>query len=423
SWFKQQTGKPDPQIVVGRDSRPSGAMIEAAAVAGLVSVGCRVTALGIVSTPGVAIMAEQLQADGGVVITASHNPIIWNGIKVLRHDGMAPPADQARQIIARYHNSEIDYAPVEDLHPVEHNGDTHRVHVDRALSAVDADAIRQLKPKVVLDSVHGAGGTGAAILLRELGAELVHLYGEPTGRFPHTPEPLEENLTELADAVRTHNADVGFAQDPDADRLAIVDNTGRYIGEEYTLVLGAMNVLRKTPGPVAANLSTSRMIDDLAATYGQPVHRTPVGEANVVEAMRRENCPVGGEGGGGIICPQVVSVRDSFAGIALTLELLAQTQQPLDAIIDAAPAYAIVKDKLPIQEGMAEQAIASLAETFADQRVDTRDGIRIDLDADKAWVHLRPSNTEPILRIIAEAPEAQTAQDLIARVRTAIGAG
>lgn len=421
SWFKAQTGKAAPHIVVGRDSRPSGAMIEAAAVAGLVGVGCKVTTLGIVSTPGVAIMAGELNADGGMVITASHNPIIWNGIKVLRHDGMAPPADQARQIIARYNDGAIDHVGVENLQAVSHSDQTHRVHVDRALGAVNVDAVRQLKAKVVLDSVHGAGGTGAAMLLEALGAEVVHLYGEPTGQFPHTPEPLEENLTELAAAVREHGADVGFAQDPDADRLAIVDNTGRYIGEEYTLVLGAMNVLRSTPTPVAANLSTSRMIDDLAAAHGQVVHRTPVGEANVVEAMQREGCQVGGEGGGGIICPKVVSVRDSFAGIALTLELLASEGRSLSDIVDALPSYAIVKDKLPIQEGMAARAIATLGEAFADERIDTQDGIRIDIEADKSWVHLRPSNTEPILRIIAEAPEADTAHALIARVRQAIG--
>lgn len=250
SWFnanKQADGAA--HVVVGRDSRPSGEMIEFAVTAGLISVGCRVTRIGIVTTPGVAIMVEQLAADGGIVITASHNPIIWNGIKTLRHDGVAPPPDQAQQIIDRFHNSDVQFAEVESLQTSALNDDACRVHVDRVLPHVDVDVIRQAKLKVVVDSVHGAGGPEAKMLLDELGVDLVHLWGEPTGQFPHTPEPIRENLTALAEATREHGADFGCAQDPDADRLAIVDEQGTYIGEEYTLALCVLHMLDRSDSP------------------------------------------------------------------------------------------------------------------------------------------------------------------------------
>ncbi len=421
SFLRESTGRANPLVVIGRDSRPSGQMVEMAAAAGLISVGCRVTTIGIATTPTTAVMVEHLKADGGMVVTASHNPIIWNGLKSLRHDGVSPPPEQAKQIIDRFQSNRVDYVPVEQFQPAMHDEGAGRVHIDRILPHIDVAAIRRLNIKVVLDSVHGAGGPDTAALLRELGAEVVHLYGEPTGQFPHTPEPTAENLTGLAAAVREHKADIGFAQDPDADRLAIVDEKGRYIGEEYTLALCAMHVLGRTPGakgPVAANLSTSRMIDDVAAKFGVAVHRTPVGEANVANTMRATGCVFGGEGNGGVIWPVVTYVRDSLSGIALMLEMLAHTGKTTSELVAQIPAYTIVKDKLPIEPGMAAKATEKLQETFADQKIDLQDGIRI--DTEKGWLHLRPSNTEPIIRIIAEAPDEKTARDLIAQARAAI---
>ncbi len=398
-------------------------MVEMAAVSGLIAVGCRVTTLGIVTTPGVAIMTEHLAAQGGMVITASHNPIIWNGIKSLRFDGVAPTSEQAQQIINRFKNDDVDYAPVERLVPHEQNDSTHSLHVDRVLAHVEVQAIRQRKLKVVLDSVHGAGGPVTAMLLRQLGADVVHLYAQPTGRFPHTPEPTRENLTELCDAVLQHKADVGFAQDPDADRLAVVDNKGRYIGEEYTLVLAALHLLQKhgnPPGAVlAANLSTSRMIDDIAAAAGASVVRTSVGEANVAAAIREHRCLVGGEGNGGVIWPKVIHVRDSVAGIGLLMELLSQRDESLSSIVDQIPAYAIVKDKVDIQPGMAGRCVSALKEHFADQKIDLQDGVRIDWP--DRWVHVRPSNTEPILRIIAEATDAAVSKQTIEEIKQVVG--
>ncbi|MFA7235884.1 MAG: phosphoglucosamine mutase [Phycisphaeraceae bacterium] len=420
SWLRESTGQPHPHVVFGRDSRPSGAMVERAATAGLLATGCRVTTLGIVTTPSVAIMIDHLHADGGMVATASHNPIQWNGLKPLNRDGVAPPPEQARQIIERFHTNRCDYAAVEKLQPVDHDDTANRVHVERLLKHIDAQAIRNRKPKVVLDSVHGAGGPATAMLMEELGVELVHLFAQTTGQFPHTPEPTRENLVGLSGVVREHHADIGMAQDPDADRLALVDERGRYIGEEYTLALAAMHVMGGHPGGTgAANLSTSRMIDDIAATNGGSVYRTPVGEANVAAAMRRHQCIIGGEGNGGVIWPVIAHVRDSLTGIALVLELLATTGKSVGGLVASIPAYAIVKDKLPIQPGMAERTIAAVREKFAGEKIDEQDGIRVDLA--EGWVHVRPSNTEPIMRIIAEAADEKTARRLIDEVRRIVG--
>ncbi|MEX0775195.1 MAG: phosphoglucosamine mutase [Phycisphaeraceae bacterium] len=426
-WFMDQRGRFDDgdaaHVVVGRDSRPSGAMIESAAVAGLLGAGCRVTTLGIATTPGVAVMVDHLNASGGVVITASHNPIMWNGIKTLRRDGAAPPPQEAQQIVAGFQADSAKWAPVEKLAGLENDPGAARVHVDRVLRHVDADVVRHRKLKVVLDSVHGAGGPSGALLLRELGVEVVHLYGEPTGRFPHTPEPTKANLTELADAVRDHHADAGFAQDPDADRLAIVDEKGTYIGEEYTLALCSLHVLSSQDPPVkggvlATNLSTSRMIDDVAAKFACRVIRTPVGEANVAAAMREHNAIAGGEGNGGIIWPKVVHVRDSLSGIALVVEMLAQRGVPLSAIVEASPRYAMVKDKVDLKPGMKERLAPELCQAFAQQTLDLQDGVRIDWP--DRWVHVRTSNTEPIMRLIAEAGDEGAARELIAQVRKAL---
>ena len=414
-------GTPHARLVLGRDSRPSGQMIELAAAAGLVATGAHVTCLGIASTPAVAVAAVAHHAHGGLVITASHNPIIWNGVKALRHDGVAPPPEQARDIIDRFHADRVDYAPVENLLPLTHDDTAAAVHVRRVLEQVDVPLIRKARLKVVVDSVHGAGGPEAALLLDELGVERVHLYAEPTGRFPHPPEPVREHLTELAAAVRQHGAAVGFAQDPDADRLALVDDRGVYIGEEYTLALGALHVLARSAAAVgekrcvAANLSTSRMLDDIAAAAGVTVIRTPVGEANVAAAMQKHGCIVGGEGNGGVILPPVTLVRDSLVGMALVLELIAQRGKPLSAITAEVPSYAIVKQKMDVQPGLAPRLPELLGNATDATHVDTQDGVR--LDWPDRWVHVRPSNTEPIIRVIAEARDESTANKLIARVR------
>jgi len=418
NWLIQSTGVKSPQVVLGRDSRPSGQMFEMAAASGLTAVGCKVTRLGVLSTPGVAIMAGHHHAQGGMVVTASHNPIIWNGLKALRHDGVAPPADQAGQIIERFKNNDLAYANVESLQPSSEALTGTRVHLDRILPHIDVDAIRAAKLKAVVDSVNGAGGDEARALLESLGVELIHLYPEPTGLFPHTPEPTRENLTELCEEVTRHRAAIGFAQDPDADRLAVVDEQGGYIGEEYTLALSAMHLLE--PGDkVAANLSTSRMVDDIAAAVGATVVRTAVGEANVAAGMAQSGAVLGGEGNGGVIWPKVCGVRDSLVGMALLLEMLAKRGKPLSELVAMTPAYAIVKDKADVSQELLDQIEPKLKEKYNWQKVDSQDGVRVDWP--DRWVHVRPSNTEPIVRIIAEAAREDEAQSLVQEVRGVLG--
>lgn len=441
SFVKKSSGVANPTLCVGRDSRPSGEMISAAAIAGLISVGCRVIDLGVVTTPSVAVMIGKHKASGGMVITASHNPIIWNGLKCLNADGVAPPPADANEIIRRFKEKDIQYAAVETLQPLTRDESTHRVHVDRVLANMaDADAIRRAKIKVVLDSVNGAGCAAGRMLLDALGCVVVHINSEPTGFFAHTPEPTEENLRDLAMRTAREGAAIGFAQDPDADRLAIIDENGRYIGEEYTLALAAMRMLQRSHsaagssgGPsgsqrsivLAANLSTSRMIDDIASAHGAKVLRTAVGEANVVAAMKPhgESAILGGEGNGGVIFPPVCWVRDSLATMAIVLGLLAAERKSLSSIVAAMPRYAMIKHKFDLAKigGLAvvKPALEKVRKRFSDARVSTLDGVRIDLD--DGWVHLRPSNTEPIVRLIAEAKTDSRAWELIDEVAVAAG--
>ena len=407
-----------PHIVIGRDSRVSGPMVEHAAVAGLLAAGCKVTCVGILSTPGVAVMANELCADGGMVITASHNPFPWNGIKALRHDGVAPPPDQANDIIRRFRDRDLAFAQVSQLHRAAQDDRGTAIHVERVLKLVDVELIRAAKLSAVVDSVHGAGGAEARVLLDALGVGIHHLYAEPTGHFPHVPEPTKDNLTELCGVVTQHKADIGFAQDPDADRLAVVDEQGIYIGEEYTLSLCALHKLGQGES-VAANLSTSRMVDDVAASVNGSVIRTPVGEAHVTAGMRQHHATLGGEGNGGIIDNRVSQVRDSLIGMAYLCEMLAMRKQPLSAIVNEQPRYAIVKDKADIDPAVLETMPAKMAAAFADQKIDTQDGVRVDWD--DRWVHVRPSNTEPIIRVIAEAREQADAEALVAQVRDVLG--
>lgn len=417
-WLGAQceNGHP-PRVVIGRDSRPSGEMIECAAVAGLVAVGCQVIRLGIVSTPAVAVMVARHAAQGGMVITASHNPAPWNGIKLLRHDAVAPPPDQVQQIIDNFQGDTVAYTDVDHLLPVRYDDAAVQVHCDLVCKHFDVDEIARGKLTAVIDSVHGAGGGEALALMEALGVHVIPYYNEPTGRFPHPPEPTKTNLTELCDAVKKHGANIGFAQDPDADRLAIVDESGRYIGEEYTFALCARHMLEEG-GTVAANLSTSRMIDDIAQTKNAHVIRTPVGEANVAAAMRQHHAKIGGEGNGGVIFAKISQVRDSLVGMAAVLEMLANEKRPLSQIVSDVPAYAIVKDKIDIAPGSSGAMTERVRQAFADQKIDDQDGIRVDWP--DRWVHVRPSNTEPILRIIAEAASESQAQALIDQARSII---
>jgi phosphomannomutase len=422
AWLKQSppiSGQHH-RVVFGRDSRPSGFWVRDAAVAALGASGIEVVDLDIVTTPGVAMMVKHLQADAGMVCTASHNPIQWNGLKLLNSQGIAPPKADADRIIALYHEQKTSYVRVEQLITARKNTETHALHVRRVLEHVDTLGISSRRFKVVLDSVNGAGCVATSTMLNKLGVELIHINAAPDGKFPHEPEPTEQNLTGLAAEVKRQRAAVGFAQDPDADRLAIIDDTGRYIGEEYSLALCAKWLLSKRPGIAVTNLSTSRMLDDIAAANGSRVIRTPVGEANVVETMIREKATVGGEGNGGVIDPRIVSGRDSLVGIAYVLQLMASQNKPLSQIVADIPSYQIVKTKFECRREDAQRAVEAIKKAFANEKVDLQDGIRIDWDTDRAWLHARASNTEPIMRIIAEAPSRELAEKRIAQVQQVV---
>lgn len=407
------------RVVVGRDGRPSGPFVRDAVFSGLMASGIEVIDLDVVTTPGVAMMVRHTRADAGIVITASHNPIQWNGIKLLTRDSVAPPSSAVTQIRELYDQSATSYERVQHLVQPSRNTETHALHVKRILDYVDVNGIASKRFKVVLDSVNGAGCVATATLLSKLGCNLVHLNNTPNGQFPHEPEPVAENLLGLAEQVKRHHAAVGFAQDPDADRLAIIDENGTYIGEEYSLVLCAWWLFSKNPGGVAVtNLSTSRMIDDIARRYGGRVIRTPVGEANVVETMLREKAVVGGEGNGGVIDLRIVPGRDSLVGMAYVLQLMAETGKKVSELVADIPRYQIVKTKFECRREDANRVVETLKNRFAREKVDLQDGIRIDWT--DAWVHARASNTEPIMRIIAEAPTRELAEQKIAQVQEVV---
>lgn len=403
--------RPGP-IVVGHDGRVTAPVFGPAVTAAATAAGHDVLQAGPVSTPTLGGLVRDRGASGGIQITASHNPAEYNGLKFFQPEGMVLGPAAGRAMLDRIKRREFGWANWDSQGRVLLLETPLDEHLRRVVAVVDAGRIRSRALKVVLDACHGAGGRMGAVLLREaLGCEVLILGGEPDGRYDHPPEPSEGHLRTLAAIVPAVGADVGFAQDPDADRLAIIDETGRYIGEELTLALAARRRLAQEKGPVVLNLSTSRVVEDLAVRLGCPVLRTPVGEIHVVERMRAEAAVLGGEGNGGVIDPRVGFVRDSFVAMALVLDLLAQAGGPLSLLVDSLPRYAMVKEKYPLGDGPpVEDLLDRLAEAHRDARADRRDGLR--LDWPDCWVHVRPSNTEPIVRVIAEAEDRQKAHEL-----------
>jgi phosphomannomutase len=396
-------------IVVARDGRETGPMLWHSVVAGLMATGRRVLDLGIASTPTCGVMVRHLEAAGGLQMTASHNPPPWNGLKPFLPTGSVFDAAAGQRLLAALEQSPA-WKSFDGLGEVERVDNANKIHLGKILPLVNVSAIRGRKLRVVLDCNHGSGGVLGPVLLRELGCDVTVLGETPDGKFEHTPEPLRENLTGLVDVVQKLSADVGFAQDPDADRLAIVDNRGRYIGEELTLALCADHRLNQHKGPVVVNGSTSRATADLAEKHGCPFHRSHVGEANVVSLMRQVGAVLGGEGNGGIIEPRVGYVRDSFVGMAYVLDALANRDGTLADWVDTLPKYSIVKDKVTCPQSAVAPACRALIQKFTDAQATEGDGLR--LDWNDSWVQVRASNTEPIIRVIAEAPRDETARQL-----------
>lgn len=402
-------------VVVSRDGRASGAMLRDAAVAGLTAVGCRVADLGIAATPTCGFFVKTTRAAGAIQITASHNPPQWNGLKLYRPEGfvLSPAAGQA--VADAYARRAFEWVPWEAVGEVETIADPHAPHLEKVLSLVEAAAIRRRKFRIVLDVNHGSGAVFGPRLLEQLGCQVTVLGGTPDGRFEHEPEPTEANLTGLCAAVKQAGADLGFAVDPDADRLAVVDNDGRYIGEEYTLALAIRQRTAAAQGPVVLNGSTSRVSEDVALAAGCPVFRTPVGEVHVAEKMIATGALIGGEGNGGVIDPRVGFGRDSAVGMALVLDLLAREGTSLAELMRSMPVYTIRKDKVPVDRAKLALVLDELGRRFGDGQVDRADGVRIAWP--DAWVQVRASNTEPIVRVIAEAKSDERAAALCAKVR------
>lgn len=401
-------------IVVGHDGRVSAQVFVSAVVAGVTATGRDVLLVGPTATPTIGRLVRDQAAAGGVQISASHNPPKYNGLKFFQPEGMVLSPAQGRAVLERLERREFGWAPWDSLGRVRTLEDPDHAHLNKVLKVVNVDAIRKKRFCVVLDACHGAGGRLGAALLRALGCEAVVLGSVPDGRYDHTPEPTETNLKAFTPIIPATGAAVGFAQDPDADRLALIDETGRYIGEELTLALAVQRRLSQAKGPVVMNLSTSRVAQDVATAHGCPVHRTPVGEIHVVERMRAEDAIIGGEGNGGVIDPRVGFVRDSFVGMALVLDLMAESGEPLSVLVDRLPKHAMVKEQYPLAGGGGPAGIASvwdrITTAYPEASADRRDGLR--LDWPDRWVHVRASNTEPIVRVIAEAAEVASARAL-----------
>jgi phosphomannomutase len=429
AWARQN-GKP--VVVLGRDARTSGPMFARAATAGLMSVGVEVIDVGVVPTPTVQLAVEHHHAGAGLILTASHNPIEWNALKFVGPDGifLDGEAGTAVRTLAEQGPARTGW---EGVGQYREDRDAIQRHLDQvlALPGLDVEAIRAKKFNVALDCVRGAGGTTIPQLLERLGCRVSGINLETDGRFPRAPEPLPENLGELSQLVRQSGAVIGLAVDPDVDRLALVDESGRPIGEDYTLAFAIRAVLdgsagqlprqgsgqaRLSAGPpvVVANLSTSLVVEDAARMCGARFVRAAVGEANVARAIRDEGAVIGGEGNGGVILPALHIGRDAPVGVALILHLLARSGEAVSRLVAGQPQYRIVKAKGQRGKDLAP-VYAKLTARFSDAAVDTRDGLR--LAWKDRWVHIRPSGTEPIVRFIAEAPTAEAAEQLVAACR------
>jgi phosphomannomutase len=402
------------RVVVGRDTRTSGEMVRQAVVSGLLSSGCRVIDAGVCPTPTVQLLVRKFRASGGIAITASHNPPEWNALKFVGPDALFLSGARGRELLDIYHQGEYTKARVARIRAVETLSGAIDLHVSAVLDAL-GPLPAGLRPRVVLDACNGAGSVVGPRLLAALGAEVIGINVSPDGRFPRPAEPTAENLRALCEAVREHHADVGFAQDMDADRLAIVSERGEPIGEERTLVLAVEYVLDRTPGPVAANLSTTHALEPVAARFGCTVHRTPVGEANVTEGMQRHKAVIGGEGNGGVIYPRINFARDSLVGMALMLHRLAASGRTVSELVAALPPFEMHKIQFPLPSHRLGEVLRKARREFADYPMDVRDGVKVMLPG--AWFLLRGSNTEPVLRVVAEAQTEEAARALAEEIR------
>ncbi|MFZ3273982.1 MAG: phosphoglucosamine mutase [Lutibacter sp.] len=415
-WLKNHTNKKELTVILGRDARISGKMVSSLVANTLVGLGINVTDIGLSTTPTVELAVMLDAADGGIIITASHNPKQWNALKLLNHKGEFLSALDGEEVLEIAENDGYVFAEVDDLGKYRKKANYINKHIQEVLNLklVDVEAIKKANFKVVLDAVNSTGGIAIPPLLEKLGVQCVELYCEPNGEFPHNPEPLKEHLTDISALVVKEKADLGIVVDPDVDRLALICEDGTMFGEEYTLVACADYVLGKTKGNTVSNLSSSRALRDVTLKHGGKYQASAVGEVNVVELMKATNAIIGGEGNGGIIYPESHYGRDSLVGIALFLSHLANSKVSCKQLRDSYPAYFMSKNKIELTPQINVDAILSaIASTYKNEDVITIDGVKINFETE--WVHLRKSNTEPIIRIYTESTSQQNADNLANR--------
>lgn len=413
----EQRGSKKLKVIIGRDARISGELVTRIVAGTLQGMGVDVIDLGLSTTPTVELAVPGLDADAGIILTASHNPKQWNALKLLNHKGEFISGDDGARVLELADSDEVEFAEVDDLGSYSTDDSWLEQHISAVLQLdiVDVDAIRAAKLKVAVDAVNSTGGIFVPALLRALGVEeVIELYCEPTGHFPHNPEPLPEHLTDLASAIRTQGADLGISVDPDVDRLALVCEDGSMFGEEYTLVAVADYVLSHAPGNTVSNMSSTRALRDVTEQRGGQYQASAVGEVNVVNLMKSSNAVIGGEGNGGVIYPASHYGRDALVGVALFLTHLAKSGKKTSELRASYPNYFMAKKKVSLEAGMdVDGLLGRMADTYKNERISTVDGVKIDFS--DAWVHLRKSNTEPIIRIYTEAPSAAAANELADR--------
>lgn len=416
SWLKNSQDAKHYKVVVGRDARISGSMIQGLVNQTLVGFGIEVLDVGLSTTPTVEMSVTQHQAHGGIIITASHNPKQWNALKLLNEKGEFLNAASGKAVLEIAEKKDFEYASIDNLGKVISVKGAIEDHVQKVLdlSLVNAEGIRHKKFKVVVDAVNSTGGIAIPLLLEALGVTCIPIYCDPTGHFPHNPEPLKEHLTALSEKVVAENADFGIVVDPDVDRLAFVDENGAVFGEEYTLVACSDYVLSKTPGDTVSNLSSTRALSDITQRRNGVYYASAVGEVNVVEKMKEVKAIIGGEGNGGIIYPDLHYGRDALVGVALFLSLLTENNQKVSELRASYPDYAMSKAKVSLSEGMDVDALLKEVEKkYSEKNPDTIDGVKIAFES--SWVHLRKSNTEPIIRVYTEAKNQKEANELAER--------
>src|SRR3989449_10732340 len=407
-------------IVLVRDPRTSGEMVKQAVIAGLLSSGCRIIDIGMCPVPTIQLLVRHHRAHGGIAITASHNPAEWNALKFIGQSGFFLNTGQARELLDIYHQGEYTRVGGAEMRQVAELSGATDLHIQTIMEALGPLPTRKKKLRVVLDACNGAGSVVGPKLLASLGAEVFTINVTPDGSFPRPAEPLAENLGDLCAAVKAHHADVGFAQDMDADRLAIVSEAGLAIGEEYTLLLATSNVLGKNPGPVVANLSTTSALQEVVSRFGCPFFQSKIGEVNVTEEMQKQSAVIGGEGNGGVIYPRLNFARDSLVGMALILHLLAETGQAITELISTLPRFAMIKEKLVCPSDKISIVLRMLRQEYAAYPMDLRDGVKVSLP--NGWFLVRGSNTEAIIRVIAEAEREADAKAIITGVYSQVQA-